>query len=106
VGKNSINDEGWVAEMKFLQPVRFEKNSGDIWGLEVARVLYRRMRTSFWQHIPKDAPGLCICLANWPVLSRSNPVRSLMSLLILSVNLRHSRLNREIHYGKREKVRA
>ena len=57
--RTSINEEGWVAEMKIpFSQVRFEKNSGDIWGLEVARVLYRKNETSFWQHIPKDAPGI------------------------------------------------
>ena len=57
--KTTINEEGWVAEMKIpFSQVRFEKNSGDIWGLEVARVLYRKNETSFWQHLPKDAPGL------------------------------------------------
>ncbi|MBN1952682.1 MAG: carbohydrate binding family 9 domain-containing protein, partial [Bacteroidales bacterium] len=57
--KTSINDEGWVAEMKIpFSQVRFEKNSGDIWGLEVARALYRKNEPSFWQHLPKDAPGL------------------------------------------------
>jgi hypothetical protein len=57
--KTSVNEEGWVAEMKIpFSQVRFEKNSGDIWGLEVARVLYRKNETSFWQHIPKDAPGI------------------------------------------------
>jgi Domain of unknown function (DUF5916)/Carbohydrate family 9 binding domain-like len=57
--KTSINDEGWIAEMKIpFSQVRFEKNSGDIWGLQVARVLYRKNETTFWQHIPKDAPGL------------------------------------------------
>jgi len=57
--KTSINDEGWIAEMKIpFSQVRFEKNSGDIWGLEVARVLYRKNETTFWQHIPKDAPGI------------------------------------------------
>lgn len=57
--KTSINDEGWVAEMKIpFSQVRFEKNSGDIWGLEVARSLYRKNEVSFWQHIPKDAPGI------------------------------------------------
>jgi hypothetical protein len=57
--KTSINKEGWVAEMKIpLSQVRFEKNSGEVWGLEMARVLYRKNETSFWQHIPKDAPGL------------------------------------------------
>ncbi|MCX6262482.1 MAG: DUF5916 domain-containing protein, partial [Bacteroidia bacterium] len=57
--KTSINDEGWVAEMKIpFSQVRFEKNSGDIWGLEVARLLYRKNETSFWQHIPKESPGM------------------------------------------------
>lgn len=57
--KTSVNEEGWVAEMKIpFSQLRFEKNSGDTWGLEVARVLYRKNETSFWQHIPKDAPGL------------------------------------------------
>ncbi|MCX6326564.1 MAG: DUF5916 domain-containing protein [Bacteroidia bacterium] len=57
--KTSINSEGWVAEMKIpFSQVRFEKNSGEVWGLDMARVLYRKNETSFWQHIPNDAPGL------------------------------------------------
>jgi len=57
--KTSINSEGWIAEMKIpFSQVRFDKNSGDVWGLEIARVLYRKNETSFWQHLPKDAPGL------------------------------------------------
>ncbi|MGE5406085.1 MAG: DUF5916 domain-containing protein [Methanosarcina sp.] len=56
--KTSINEEGWVAEMKIpFSQVRFEKNSGDVWGLQYARILYRKNETDFWQHIPKDAPG-------------------------------------------------
>jgi hypothetical protein len=56
--KTSINEEGWVAELKVpFSQVRFEKNSGDVWGLQLARVLYRKNETSFWEHIPKDAPG-------------------------------------------------
>jgi hypothetical protein len=57
--KTSVNKEGWVAEMKIpLSQIRFKKNSGDVWGLDIARVLYRKNETSFWQHIPKEAPGL------------------------------------------------
>lgn len=57
--KTSINSEGWVAEMKIpFSQVRFDNKSGGIWGLEMARVLYRKNETDFWQHIPKDAPGL------------------------------------------------
>jgi hypothetical protein len=56
--KTSINKDGWVAEMKIpFSQVRFDKNSGDVWGLEVGRNLYRKNETDFWQHIPKDAPG-------------------------------------------------
>ncbi len=57
--KTSVNSEGWVAEMKIpFSQFRFEKNSGEVWGLEVGRVLYRKNETTYWQHIPKDAPGL------------------------------------------------
>jgi hypothetical protein len=56
--KTSINNEGWIAEMKIpFSQVRFEKNSGDVWGLEMARIFYRKNETDFWQHIPRDAPG-------------------------------------------------
>jgi len=57
--KTSINEEGWIAEMKIpFSQVRFDKNSGDVWGLNFARIIYRRNETDFWQHIPRDAPGL------------------------------------------------
>ena len=57
--KTSVNNEGWIAEMKIpFSQVRFEKNSGDVWGLEIARIIYRNNETAFWQHIPKDAPGI------------------------------------------------
>jgi hypothetical protein len=57
--KTSINKEGWVAEMKIpFSQVRFEKSSGDVWGLDIARILYRKNETTFWQHIPRDAPGM------------------------------------------------
>ena len=56
--KTSINDEGWIAEMKIpLSQVRFDRSS-DVWGLQFARQLYRRNEMDFWQHIPRDAPGL------------------------------------------------
>ena len=55
----SVNKEGWIAEMKIpFSQVRFDKSSADGWGLEVARVLYRKNETAFWQHIPREAPGL------------------------------------------------
>jgi hypothetical protein len=58
-GRTSTNDDGWIAEMKIpFSQLRFEKNSDGIWGLEVYRSLYRKNEMSFWQHIPKDAPGM------------------------------------------------
>lgn len=57
--RTSINKEGWVAEMRIpLSQLRFDKNSDGTWGLEVARIYYRKNETDFWQHMPKDAPGL------------------------------------------------
>jgi hypothetical protein len=57
--KTSVNKDGWVAEMKIpFSQVRFEKNSGEVWGVDVARILYRKNEQTFWQHIPRDAAGL------------------------------------------------
>jgi hypothetical protein len=57
--KTSTNNEGWIAEMKIpFSQLRFEKKSGDVWGLEVFRQLYRKQEISMWQHIPRDAPGV------------------------------------------------
>jgi hypothetical protein len=72
--KTSINNEGWIAEMKIpFSQVRFDKNSGGIWGLEMARVLYRKNETDFWQHIPKDAPGLVHLFGELSGLDRIKP---------------------------------
>jgi hypothetical protein len=72
--KTSINSDGWVAEMKIpFSQVRFEKNSGEVWGLEMARVLYRKNETSFWQHIPKDAPGFIHMMGELSGLEQIKP---------------------------------
>ncbi len=57
--KVSLNEEGWVAEMKIpFSQLRFSKNGSDTWGVEVFRTIYRKDETDLWQHVPKDAPGL------------------------------------------------
>ena len=72
--KTSINKEGWIAEMKIpFSQVRFEKNSGDVWGVEIARVLYRKNETAFWQHIPKDAPGFIHLMGELTGLEKIKP---------------------------------
>jgi hypothetical protein len=72
--KTSVNKEGWVAEMKIpFSQVRFDKNSGEVWGLDVARILYRKNEQSFWQHIPRDAPGLIHLFGELKGLDRIKP---------------------------------
>lgn len=57
--KVGFSDEGWHAEMKIpFSQLRFEKESDGIWGMQVFRQTYRNNELDFWQHIPKDAPGL------------------------------------------------
>lgn len=57
--KVDITDEGWVAEMKIpFSQLRFDKSSDGIWGMQVFRQIYRHNELDFWQHTPKDAPGL------------------------------------------------
>jgi uncharacterized protein DUF5916/cellulose/xylan binding protein with CBM9 domain len=72
--KTSINNEGWVAEMKIpFSQVRFEKNSGDVWGMNIARILYRENETTFWQHIPRDAPGFIHLIGELSGLEKIKP---------------------------------
>jgi hypothetical protein len=72
--KTSINKEGWVAEMKIpFSQVRFEKNSGDVWGLDIARIYYRKNETDFWNHIPKEAPGFIHLMGELQGLEQIKP---------------------------------
>jgi len=72
--KTSINKDGWIAEMKIpFSQVRFEKNSGDVWGFDVGRVLYRKNETTYWQYIPKDASGLMHLFAELRGLEQIKP---------------------------------
>jgi len=56
--KTKIDDLGWTAEFEIpLSQLRFGKKEKQIWGIEIARTLFRKNEMSLWQHIPKDAPG-------------------------------------------------
>ncbi len=58
--KTSVNKEGWVAEMKIpFSQVRFDKNSGEAWGLEVARVLIQKERNIFLAAYSKRSSRTC-----------------------------------------------
>lgn len=57
--KTQVINDGWVAEIKIpLSQLRFDKATDLTWGLQVARVLYRKQELSFWQHIPVNASGM------------------------------------------------
>ncbi|HAG16721.1 MAG TPA: hydrolase [Bacteroidales bacterium] len=57
--KVDFNEQGWTAEFKIpFSQLRFDKNSDGIWGMQVFRQTYRHNELDFWQHTPKDAPGL------------------------------------------------
>ena len=53
--------------------LRFENNSGDVWGLEIIRTIYRKNETSIWQHIPQDAPGIIHLLGELKGLEQIKP---------------------------------
>ncbi|MEI6274833.1 MAG: DUF5916 domain-containing protein [Prolixibacteraceae bacterium] len=56
--KTKIQSWGWSAEMKIpLTQLRFEKNSREVWGLDVLRLLFRKNEVSLWQPIPRNSSG-------------------------------------------------
>lgn len=72
--KTSINEDGMVAEMKIpFSQLRFEKNSGVVWGLELIRIIYRKDETSVWQGIPRDAPGIIHLIGEMTGLEQVKP---------------------------------
>lgn len=57
--KTSMHEWGWAVEMKIpFTQLRFEKNSDEVWGLIVARQIFRLNEMSLWPAIPRDAPGM------------------------------------------------
>ena len=72
--KVDINEEGWVAEMKIpFSQLRFSKNDNNVWGLEVFRQIFRKDELDFWQHVPKDAPGLVHQFGEMPGMETIRP---------------------------------
>ena len=56
--KTSRDDKGWYAEIKIpLTQLRFEANSEQTWGLQVARMLFRKQEVSLWQASSKKTAG-------------------------------------------------
>ncbi len=56
--KTCRDSEGWTAEIKIpLSQLRFANQEELVWGLQVARKIYRKNEESFWQPMPQKAPG-------------------------------------------------
>jgi len=57
-GEASVDDEGWIAEMKIpFSQLRFANQEEHVWGLQVMRQLYRKDERSHWQYIPQNSGG-------------------------------------------------
>ena len=56
--QTAIDDQGWCAEMQIpFNQLRFGTTKNPIWGLQLARFLFRKEELSLWQPIPQDASG-------------------------------------------------
>ncbi len=73
-----IHEWGWGAEMKIpFTQLRFEKNTNEVWGFEVARQIFRHSEMSFWHPIPRTAPGLIHALGELDGLQEIEPRKQL-----------------------------
>lgn len=61
--KVSIDDKGWVAEMKIpFNQLRFANETKHVWGFEVLRQIFIKEELDLWKMIPVDAGGW---VSNW-----------------------------------------
>ncbi len=57
--KTSLNDSGWVAEMRIpFSQIRFANKAEQTWGFQITRHIFRKQEDDMWQYIPKDAAGM------------------------------------------------
>ena len=56
--ETAVDGQGWTAEMRIpFSQIRFGNKDEQVWGLQIARSLFRKDETSLWQFIPRTAPG-------------------------------------------------
>ncbi|MDW7760796.1 MAG: DUF5916 domain-containing protein [Acidobacteriota bacterium] len=56
--RTAMDAEGWTAEMRIpFSQLRFGTKEEQIWGLQVARNVFRNDERSLWQFIPRNASG-------------------------------------------------
>jgi len=56
--KTSHDNTGWYAEAKIpLTELRFKADDGQVWGLQVGRIIFRNQETSLWQPASREQSG-------------------------------------------------
>ena len=56
--ESSIDNEGWVAEMKIpFTQLRFDANDNQTWGIQFTRRFFRNDERSIWQYVPQEGAG-------------------------------------------------
>ncbi len=76
--------------------------------LNVARVLYRRNETDFWQHIPRDAPGFVHLFGELTGLDGIKP-RKIFDVTpygVAKLETFKKEPGNPFHLGKRKKIRS
>ncbi len=74
--KTSLTEYGWSAEMKIpLSQLRFDDKEEQIWGMAVARSIFRLQEMDFWEVIPDDAAGFTSLFSELHGLSNIKPKR-------------------------------
>lgn len=56
--KTSIDNEGWIAEMKIpFTQLRFDANENQTWGIQFTRRFFRNQERSTWQYFSQEDAG-------------------------------------------------
>ena len=72
--KAEMHEWGWGAEMKIpFTQLRFNKNSENVWGFEVARQIFRENELSLWHPVPRNAPGFIHAIGELDGLQEVEP---------------------------------
>lgn len=75
--KTSHDSTGWYAEAKIpLTELRFKADDGQVWGLQVGRIVYRNQESSVWQPASREQSGWVsqFGILNWD--GKVNPRRT------------------------------
>ena len=76
--KTSIDDKGWCAEIKIpFSQLRFGKKEVHVWGIQLARHIFRNQEESTWQMIPKGSPGVVHLFGELHGIENIKPVRQI-----------------------------